>query len=93
MRTFQQRLHQAQRGGNLTVADLSRWFGRPHPTVRQWVRKGINPGGGPLDIEEVWDMLKLLEKLIRAGKGFPLVQMSPSERIVKLLQVRQREVR
>ncbi len=81
------------RRGNLRVADLARWFDRPHPTVRGWALKGIQPGGGPHDVESVNSMLVLLEKLIEARKGsygFPVPRLSPRARKQHILDIRAR---
>ena len=87
-KTFQQRLRACERGGNLTVADLARWFDRPYPTVRTWVQNGIEPGGGPIDKEHAESMLGLLETLIKQGRWFPISRMSPRERIEHLAEIR-----
>lgn len=87
-RTFQQRLQACQRGGNLTVSDLARWFDRPHPTVRSWVQQGFEPGGAPLDVEHAHQMLGLLETLIRRKRGFPVPRLPPSKRIEHLAHIR-----
>ncbi len=76
------------RRGNLRVADLARWFDRPHPTVRGWALKGIQPGGGPHDVETVKEQLALLEKLIAAKRGFPLPRLSPRARKQEVLDIR-----
>lgn len=78
--TIQRRLQVCMKRGNLRVADLARWFDRPHPTVRGWALKGTRPGGGPHDIEHVGELLSILEKLISARKGFPLPRLSPRAR-------------
>lgn len=83
--TWQRRLQTAQRAGNLTVADLARWFDRPHATVRTWVCDGREPGGGPLDIQHAQALLGLLETLIARKKGFPLPQKGRRQ---KLLEIR-----
>lgn len=87
-RTFQQRLQACQRGGNLTVSDLARWFDRPHPTVRSWVLQGFEPSGAPLDVEHAHQMLGLLEMLIRRKKGFPVPRLPPRKRIEHLSHIR-----
>lgn len=79
-RPFAQRLLACQRGGNLTVADLARWFDRPYQTVRSWIEGGSEPGGGPLDREHAHGSLASLEGLIRKKKGFPMPRMSPKDR-------------
>ena len=86
-KTFQQRLQACERGGNLTVADLARWFDRPYPTMRTW-RSGTKPGGGPIDQEHAIQMLGLLELLIKHKRGFPMPRLSPDKRIAHLLAVR-----
>jgi hypothetical protein len=78
--TIQRRLQTAMKRGNLRVADLARWFERPHPTVRGWAYLGIRPGGGPHDVEQVNVLLVQLETLIKKRKGFPLPRLSPRER-------------
>lgn len=88
MKTFQQRLKACQRGGNLTVADLARWFDRPYATMRTWVQSGINPGGGPLDRENATELLVVLEQQIKRGKHFPLKRMPPKDRARHLAGVR-----
>lgn len=69
------------RDGNLTIADLARWFKRTHPTVGSWVRDGSEPGGGPLDVESVMKTLDQLEKMIKASSKFPVPRLSPQARI------------
>jgi hypothetical protein len=83
--TIQRRLQTCMKRGNLRVADLARWFGRPHPTVRGWTLLGIRPGGGPHDIERVHKLLEAMEFLIKRRKGFPLPQMTPRERKLYIL--------
>ncbi len=87
-KTFQQRLVACQQVGNLTTADLQRWFDRPYQTVRQWVEKGIEPGGGPIDREHAIQLLGLLEMLIEKRKGFPIPRLPPAGRIAHLVGVR-----
>lgn len=89
MKTWQQRLAAVQQGGNLTVADLARWFDRPHATVREWVKNGVEPGGGPNDIEHAEALLGLLETMIRKRKGFPVPRLSPRERVAHVTRVRE----
>ena len=87
MATFAQRLQRAQKGGNLTVADLARWFDRPYPTMRCWIN-GAEPGGGPIDRETVIASMELLEARIKARKGFPLKRMPPKERVRRIMEMR-----
>ena len=82
--TFQARLKKCMRDGNLTVADLARWFERPHPTMRSWVENGVEPGGGPQDRAQVLETLTQLEKLIAKNNKFPVPRLSPRERIAYL---------
>lgn len=78
--TIQARLEACMRKGNLRVSDLACWFGRPHPTVRGWVKRGIQPGGGPMDQEQVELLLGELEKLVQKKQGFPVPLMGPRQR-------------
>ena len=87
MPNFQDRLQRVLHDGNLTVADLARWFERPDPTVRGWVA-GIGLGGGPLDAAYVMAQLGLLEKRVRKHQGFPVPRMSPSKRIAYLQEIK-----
>lgn len=89
MATFQQRLIRAQQAGNLTVADLSRWFGRPDPTVRGWVRRGTEPSGGPQDRLYAETALRVLEAQIADRRGFPLAG-TPAQKAVTLFGIRKR---
>jgi hypothetical protein len=86
--SFQKRLLACQRGGNMTVADLARWFDRPYQTVRSWVEQGIEPGGGPIDRYHAANLLTLLETLVKKKVGFPVPRLPPKERIAHLLTVR-----
>ena len=80
--SIQARLKKAMHRGNLTVADLARWFDCPYPTVRSWVLNGVRIGGGPRDIEHIDRRLNKLESLIIQNSGkFPVPRMAPSERI------------
>jgi hypothetical protein len=74
------------RDGNLTVADLARWFQRPDPTVRGWAR-GVAVGGAPADKKEISDALHKLEELLRKRKGLPVPRLSPSVRIEYLKRI------
>lgn len=67
-------------GGNLTVADLARWMGRPDPTVRGWVERGISPSGPARDVAEVKAALARLETKVRAKAGFPVPRLSWNKR-------------
>ena len=88
MMTFQQRLKKVMAGGNLRVADLARWFERPHATVRCWVEDGREPGGGPQDAAAVHRMLKSLETLVKGNRVFPVPRLAPKERIRYLAAIR-----
>lgn len=89
--SIQPRLMHALKAGNLTVADLARWFDRPDPTVREWL-KGRQPTGAPLDVEHVYELLSLLETLIRKNLRFPIPRMSASEHKAYLLETRKRSL-
>lgn len=88
-RTFQQRIKRSQEVGNLTIADLSRWFDRPYQTVRYWSNRGSEPGGGPVDQKHAEAMLNLLETLIDKRKGFPMPRLSQQDRIAHLGKIRE----
>lgn len=78
---FHDRLRAAQKRGNLRVADLARWFERPHATVNEWVRHARQPTGAPNDLEFVHKALDALEKMIEQKRGFPIPRLSPGKRI------------
>lgn len=84
---FAIRLRKVSYSGNLTTADLARWFGRPHATMTAWLN-GREPRGGPQDQEHARVMLDTLEMLVKKRKGFPLPQARQSERIKHLQAVR-----
>jgi hypothetical protein len=94
MKTFEQRLQWCMRNGNLRVADLARWFGRPHGTVRGWAlprnnRAAMHPSGSEPDVEHVHRLLELLELMIRKKAGFPLaLGLTPSDRRDNLMGIR-----
>jgi len=88
--TFQARLRKCMQNGNLTIADLARWFERTHPTVGSWVRDGSEPGGGPQDAIDVMADLDRLEKLIAASSKFPVPRLSPQARIAYIDKVLRR---
>jgi hypothetical protein len=71
-RDFASRLNSCMSDGNLTVADISRWFCRPHPTVRGWIKHGFDPRGGPHDVSYIHAMLDALETIIKRRKDLPL---------------------
>ena len=85
MTDFSARLSACLEQGNLTVADLSRWFDRPHPTVRGWITNGFSPRGGPHDVEHTHTLLKALEILINKRRGLPLKRgISRAARITQI---------
>lgn len=86
--TFQARLRKAQEAGNLTVADLARWFEVPYGTVRGWVQDGHEPSGPPLDRTQIAIALDRLERAIRKRAGFPLRRLSAAARIAALSDIR-----
>lgn len=86
--TFQQRLKKVMAGGNLRVADLARWFERPHATVTSWVKDGYEPGGGPQDRTAVLTALTKLERLVAKKCGFPVPRLGPRQRIEHIGTIR-----
>lgn len=85
---FQARLKTAMSAGNLTLSDMARWFDRKVPTMRGWVQKGTQPGGGPIDKDHAFELLALLETLIRKKKLFPVPRLTPKKRIEYLGDIR-----
>ncbi len=81
------RLQAVMRGGNLTIADLARWFQRPHPTVRGWVH-GTGVGGPHRDVQAIHDRLENIEIRLKKKKGLPVPQMSPARRAVYVESLR-----
>ncbi len=87
--TFSQRLQVILKKGNLRVADLARWFDRPHPTVNGWVKRGLNPGGGPADVDNAYEMLVKLESYLQRSKMLPVpMNLSPPNRIKYIKKLR-----
>lgn len=89
MNSLQQRLAAILHDGNLTIADLARWFGRPHPTVSGWVRGG-QVGGAQLDTAYIWAQVLVLERRIRKRQGFPVPRLSRADRARYLEKLRAR---
>lgn len=93
MATLQQRLKAALRGGNLRVADLTRWFARPDPTVRSWVN-GTVPSLPEQDMRDVLRRLAVLERHIKRGHHLPLTPGMPTiDRIERLKRLAASELR
>lgn len=86
--TFQQRLKKVMAGGNLRVADLARWFERPHSTVTSW-HGGCEPSGGAIDVNDVHARMTKLEKLVEKKRQFPVPRLSPRSRIAYLEGIRE----
>lgn len=88
---FQKELLAAQRAANFTVADLARWFQRPHATVRCWT-KGTEPSEGPLSVKEVKRLTNYLAGCV-ARRELPLPRMPRDQRMKKLEVLRKRAFR
>lgn len=86
--SWRDRLLLVQRDGNLTVADLARWFDRPSATLHHWIKHDRQPGGGPIDREHAHQLMKLLETLIAKKWGLPVPPLHQRERIAYLKQLR-----
>ena len=82
---FQSRLQRCVERGNLTVADLARWFGRPYATVRCWLVDGWQPAGGPVTIKRMQHRLKLLEATV-AQWGRDLRDLPMGQRAKQLVR-------
>lgn len=90
MNTFQERLEHAMAVGNLTVADLARWFEVPYQTVRGWTKDGHEPSGGPIDCAFVYAKTAKLERAIRKKDGLPLPRLTGESRRIALISARDR---
>jgi len=89
--TFAERLKKAMEGGNLTIADLHRWFEVPYQTVRGWLN-GHEPGGGPIDSAYARAKLISLEKAIIRKRGLPLPRLWGAAREAALIEARDRAI-
>jgi hypothetical protein len=70
---FAARLKKVLAEGNLTIADLARWFNRPHPTVAGWVKGGrVGRELAPLDAAYVTAQLVQLERRLAKKDGLPV---------------------
>lgn len=90
MTSFSSRLQSIMQQGNLTGADLARWFDRPDPTVRGWISGDHVLSGAPLDTAFVLAQLDKLERLLKKRNGLPVPRMAPSKRIEHLSQLKAR---
>lgn len=90
---FGQRLQQVMEQGNLRMADLARWFGRPNPTIRGWVKDGLHPHGGPQDVNDTYAMLVKLENYVLRSDLLPVPKhLSPVNRIKRVNKLRKRAI-
>ena len=79
MKSFAQRLARCAEKGQLTKADLRRWFKRPYSTVETWLDDHREPRGAAGDLAR--HHLALLERGIAERRGFPVpVELSAIER-------------
>lgn len=76
--------------GNLTVADLARWFDRPDATVRAWIRNERSVRGIRVDHAHISRQVILLEKQIGRKMGLPVPPMTQSRRLAYLSDLRKR---
>lgn len=83
--TFHSELTKAMRDGNMTVADVSRWFGVPYQTARGWAL-GAEPRGGLLAVKALHVALARLGRLVQGKKGFPLPRGNERIKIVEELR-------
>ena len=82
--SFSGRLQAVMRDGNLTGADLARWFDRPDPTVRNWIKGSHVLGGAPLDVAYIEAKLDKLERLLKKRQGLPVPRFTPVKRIAHM---------
>jgi len=80
----QKRLLRIMKRGNLTVADLARWFDRPHATVRGWVEGGRIGLAAEMDRVYIYTEMGNLERRIIAKDGLPVPRLKTSERLAYL---------
>ena len=86
---FTERLQIVLQRGNLRVADLARLFDRPHSTVLGWVKRRLNPAGGPTDVDAAYIMLGKIESHIARGKMLPVPpNLPPVDRIRHINKLR-----
>lgn len=71
------RLRAVKEAGELTPADLSRWFGRGYQTVYCWVYHDREPQRPWRD--DVYRRLEMLEKSVKRAKG-PLLPYEVPQR-------------
>jgi hypothetical protein len=88
---FTARLKAIMRDGNLTGADLARWFDRPDPTVRGWISGTHGLGGPQLDTAYIEAQLDKLERCLKKKQGLPVPRMVPAKRIEYLQQLKHTE--
>lgn len=69
---FASELGKVMRDGNLRVADVARWFGRRHSTVRGWVVDGREPAGTAADTRALFRRLNGLRHLAERQRGAEL---------------------
>lgn len=67
--SFQARLTRVMDLGNLRVADVARWFGRRHSTVRGWVVDGREPAGTAADVRTLFQQLNELRDFVLERRG------------------------
>lgn len=84
--SFHVRLTRVMQTGQLTVADLSHWFNRPHPTVSMWV-KGKTAPAGRYTADLAYSRLLLLEQVVRA-RDWSVPEMSAHKRPEWIRQAR-----
>jgi hypothetical protein len=86
--SFASRLQSIMQAGNLTGADLARWFDRPDPTVRGWISGDHDLGGAQLDVAYVEAQLTKLEGLLKKDRGLPVPRLTPSKRIAYMRKLK-----
>ena len=82
------RLQTVMRDGNLTGADLARWFDRPDPTVRGWISGDHVLSGAQLDVTFVEAQLDKLERFLKKKQGLPVPRLTSAKRIEHLTKLR-----
>lgn len=72
VKTFSKRLAICLARGQMAQGDLRWWFARSYSTTASWLKGSRAPRISSPSGAEAWRRLEILEKAIRAKKGFPV---------------------
>lgn len=71
------RLRAAMEAGELTPADLARWFGRDYQTVYCWIYYDREPRAGR---RATYRRLERLERAVKQARDMPLIPYETKQR-------------